>query len=583
MVIEVRPSPARVSAAAAAAFPRRALIALLAIYMVAGLFGRDPWHPEDAAGFGVMWTMAHGAPVDWLLPNVAGADVAEEGPFAWWIGALFIKLFGGWLGDPLAARLTTVLWCVVATASLWYATYHYARRTEAQPVAFVFGGEANARDYGRMLADIAVLLFVGTIGLATRMHETTAETAAIALVGVALFGLSVALERRLAGALVVGLALGTFALTRGPHAALFLGAGVLAALIFTLPRDARAGAIVVSFATALAIFALWPLASLAAPAAARADYFAAWRAWAAESFAFASVLVSTRIARALAWQLWPLWPFSLWAIYAWRHGLAQAQACAHVRAPLMLAAAMLVGSLFAPFAEASLLLLAAPLALLAAFGLVSVRRTAENAIDWFAILVFTFFGLFAWAYYVAMQAGTPPKMAASVARLIPGYAPQFDLAALALAMIASAGWVTLVVWRIRYRPDPLWRGALLAAGGLVMLWVVLMTLFLPAINYNRSYAPLAASIRAEIMRVEAAGACVLAYQLQPSHRALLAYHGGIHFARPQDRDCPLALHRDSRRTGLDDQPPPGDWRVVWEGRWLARPDDAFVLYRRGQL
>ncbi|MGE5158317.1 MAG: hypothetical protein ACM3OF_09215, partial [Gemmatimonas sp.] len=62
MVFDTRPSPARVSAAAAAPFPRIALLALLFVFIVSGLFGRDPWYQEDAAGFGVMWTMAHGAP-----------------------------------------------------------------------------------------------------------------------------------------------------------------------------------------------------------------------------------------------------------------------------------------------------------------------------------------------------------------------------------------------------------------------------------------------------------------------------------------------------------------------------------------
>ena len=80
----------------------------------------------------------------------------------------------------------TVVWFLVATTSLWYATYRLARRPEAQPVAFAFGGEANPRDYGRMLADIAVLLMLATIGIVLRMHETVAETALFAFVSMLL-------------------------------------------------------------------------------------------------------------------------------------------------------------------------------------------------------------------------------------------------------------------------------------------------------------------------------------------------------------------------------------------------------------
>jgi len=62
MSFEHRPSPARVTEAAAAKLPRWMFFGLLAVYIVPGLFGRDPWSLEEASAFGVMWTMAHGEP-----------------------------------------------------------------------------------------------------------------------------------------------------------------------------------------------------------------------------------------------------------------------------------------------------------------------------------------------------------------------------------------------------------------------------------------------------------------------------------------------------------------------------------------
>jgi hypothetical protein len=56
----------------------------------------------------------------------------------------------------------------------------------------------------------------------------------------------------------------------------------------------------------------------------------------------------------------------------------------------------------------------------------------------------------------------------------------------------------------------------------------------------------------------------------------------LRFAPPGSAaSCELLLQRDSRRTQLDDAPPPGDWAFVWEGRWPARPDETLRLYRRG--
>ena len=81
--------PVRLPAAATLALPRWALYALGLLYILPGLIGRDPWK-DDAASFGIMWTMAHGGLDDWLYPNIAGLAAAGEGPLAFWLGALCI-------------------------------------------------------------------------------------------------------------------------------------------------------------------------------------------------------------------------------------------------------------------------------------------------------------------------------------------------------------------------------------------------------------------------------------------------------------------------------------------------------------
>ena len=149
------------------------------------------------------------------------------------------------------------------------------------------------------------------------------------------------------------------------------------------------------------------------------------------------------------------------------------------------------------------------------------------------------------------------------------------------AAAATLGWIALVAWRVVLRPPVLWRGPLLAAGGTAMLWVVLSGLFLPAVDFNRSYAPLAQRIAAESTAQAGINACFMPHRLSPAHLALFSHFGGLRFARVERGEvCPLALHRDSRRTLMDDDPPPGDWQLVWEGGWPARPDETMRIYRR---
>jgi 4-amino-4-deoxy-L-arabinose transferase-like glycosyltransferase len=58
--------PVRLPASATFLLPRWGLVLLCLLYILPGLIGRDPWKNDDAAGFGIMWTMAHGGLNDWF-------------------------------------------------------------------------------------------------------------------------------------------------------------------------------------------------------------------------------------------------------------------------------------------------------------------------------------------------------------------------------------------------------------------------------------------------------------------------------------------------------------------------------------
>ena len=84
-----RVRPYLVTSADAARLPRWIPLLFCAVYVLAGLFGRDPWRTDDAIGFGIAHTMATGNSIDWLLPNVQGQLVPDEGgPLPFWAGAL---------------------------------------------------------------------------------------------------------------------------------------------------------------------------------------------------------------------------------------------------------------------------------------------------------------------------------------------------------------------------------------------------------------------------------------------------------------------------------------------------------------
>ena len=90
------------------------------------------------------------------------------------------------------------------------------------------------------------------------------------------------------------------------------------------------------------------------------------------------------------------------------------------------------------------------------------------------------------------------------------------------------------------RPALLWRGAFLSAAGMTALWLVAVTLFLPAADYNRSYRVLARKIGQKVPAGECVGLALALY----IHWKYAAGRGN--FGRDQqaiNRGCADAEHQ----------------------------------------
>jgi len=571
--------------------PRWALAGLLLAFIVPGLFGHDLW-PQDATGFGRMWTMAHGTASDWLLQNVAGAPELQGGPLPYWFGALLIRAGGAAVGEVNAAAAANLVWIPLAALALWIAVYRLARRDEAQPVVGAFGGQAKRSDYARLLADIAVLVMVGTLGVLLRLHQTQSDGASVAIVALALLATSLVEWRWAPAAILAGLCSGALALTLGPVPATGLLLGCAGAFCSALlARGAQAQPLARRLAAAGAASALllgaaalgagvWPLAAaLLCGRDAALGYFDAWRA--AQPLGWPGADGGAWLLRTGAWFLWPLWPLAAWASYAWRTNIR----AAHLARPLLVLAGLGLSMLVTmPLDERALVLLIPPLAVLAAFGATTLRRALDNVIDWFAMAVFSLALAFFWGYYAAMQTGAPKAMAASVARLVPGYTPHVQAISVVLALAAAIVWIQLIAWRVLRRPRVLWRGPMLAAAGVTVLWITAVLLFLPTVNYLFSYRGFAIEVAAQLNARGLGSGCVQAHRIPPAERAMLAYYGRIRFGNETTPEtCRFALHREARRSALDEDPPPGlrgAWELSWEGRRRVHPDERWRIWTR---
>jgi uncharacterized membrane protein (UPF0136 family) len=120
--------------------------------------------------------------------------------------------------------------------------------------------------------------------------------------------------------------------------------------------------------------------------------------------------------------MWPAWPLALWTLWRWRQHLSHR----HLSVPLVGVVVALGANLAMDGSDRALMLALPGMAVLAAFALPTLKRSAAAAIDWFSMFFFSLCAITIWVIYVSVQTGVPAKPAANVARLALGFESQFS-------------------------------------------------------------------------------------------------------------------------------------------------------------
>jgi hypothetical protein len=555
------PSPALVTQSGARRLPRLALLLLCAAYVLPGLFGRDPWRSADLIAFGQMAAMAEGR-TSWWAPMLGGV-ATDAALLPNWLGAAAILALGPLLGDALAARVPFALLLTSVLAGVWYATFHLARTEAAQPAPFAFGGEASPVDYARAMADGALLALMACLGLLQLGHETTPELMQLAAVAWALYAFGAAPYRYLQARIAVLTALPLLAGAGAPTVAVMIAAagfGICRASQYPQVRRFAPWVLVAALLSSLAGMALggWRV-RLDAPGLADLP----------------------SIARQWLWFLWPAWLLALWTIWRWRAHWSHR----HISLPVAVAAIALAANLAMGGRDRALMLGLPAFAVLAAFALPTLKRSTTAAIDWFSMFFFTLSALVIWTMYVALHTGVPAKQASIIARLIPSHLPQFSLAALALALAGTVAWVALVRWRTSRQREALWKSLVLPACGVALCWLLLMTLWLPALDHVRSPRVWVQRVVATLPPENTAPACVSAPGLTPAPVAALEHFARwrVDAATPMadvlaSPACPVLIRQTQQRQPLA---APEGWRIVGQAmRPRDRDEITWILVRR---
>ncbi|MCM8594531.1 glycosyltransferase family 39 protein [Accumulibacter sp.] len=506
------------------------LAILLLVYSLTGLVGHDPWKSDDAVTIGVVHDLLTRG--DWLTPGLAGRPYPDA-PVYYWVAAGFAKLASAVLPVHQSARLASGLFTLLALAFILFA----------------------ARElHGPDQSSAAPLLLAGSVGFIYHAHEAQPMLATLTAYTAAYWALTQFNRRPVLGALSFGSALGFGCLANGltPVLPLIPVAGFVAwrserRLYSTLLMLA-------SLLLAAAIVASW----LVPVYATSPTFFAAIVAQESEQIAGTAqpLLSLLRFLFMLPWYAWPALPLACWTLWAKRRQLGS-QALSMPLAALLIT--LLLASLWLGPRSVPALLLLPPLVLLAVPAVPTLRRGAANAFDWFGMITFSFFALLVWVGWSAMVFDWPPRLARQVVRLAPGFVGHFSLLPVLVTVAATLAWS----WLIATSPRSPMRGVLHWMAGLTLLWLLVTSLWMPWIDYGKSYRQVSLSLAAALPEKRR---CIASVSVGDPVLASLDYFSGIRTipsTMTASASCDLLLiHGAPRYSGVAANI---GWRKIWEG------------------
>ena len=526
---------------------------LVIVFIFFGLTGHDPWKADEAYVFGVIHTMLETG--NWLIPTIAGEPFMEKPPLYYWTAGVFVHVLGGWMDEPDAARMASGFFMVITAWAMASATH-------------VWWGKSTGR--------YAPLLLLGCLGTLTQTHMMMPDVPLLAGFALSAWGFSRILAAASVGGVLLGIGVGISFLSKG-----ILGPAVIGITALMLPvcfmewrnRWYFRG-LAIALLAASPMLLIWPLLLHARSPAMFMVWF--WENNFGRFFGFSVVHSGTEHPhgfwlQTLPWFTFPVLPVALYALWRQRltalvHPAMQYGMVASLVMLLMLSVSESVRAVYA-------LPLLVPLAILAAPSVSLIPRLADRAWAGLSHLLFGLLSGVIWLGWAIMMTTDATPAWPWLLRLLPAdFVPAFDLPTFSLALtLTLAAWYAL---RLFSRQPAIGLTSWLT--GLTLTWALLTTLWMPWLDYGKSYQQVFSAIP-----WPSSVNCVSSIGMGESERAMLDYVAHRTTIRREilpDANCNTLLLQGYAATGSKEVDP-SLWEPMWEG---ARPGDdwqRFWLFR----
>ncbi len=525
----------------------RFLLALCLTWLLTGLIGHDPWKPDEAYSFGIVYHILQSG--DWLVPTMAGEIWLDKPPFFYMTAAAFAKLFSPVLPLHDGARL---------------ATGFYVGLT------LLFTGFTGKQMFGKDMGWAAIIIFIGCLGMLINAHLLSTDLGFLAGTAMMLGGYAIHTRRPLLAAALLGTGLGLGFMTKGFIAPTIFISTSLTLLLFRPWRTKNYLMVLLrAILFALPWLLIWPWLLYQRSQ----DLFHVWL-WQnnVENWldfihdANSSSLVF--YLKLLPWFAWPALPIASWLVWNQRRKLLEQR-----EGQLLVISFLtqLVALSIVPYSEEVFAMpMLLPLVLLATMALPSLRRGAANALDRFGIMTFGFLAFLMWWGWEGLIAGNNTIAARALRDYQAEYLPVFHPASFLVAALATLLWLVFV-WRVG---RSMRRAVTNWATGVTLIWVLTMSLWLPWLDVNKSYRSMVVSLSAALPEQHG---CIASRYLGDAQKAMLDYVGNVRTIPGGELRCDLLLTQGN--LSRSDQHK-GNWKIVWVGGRRGQKIDRYYLYQR---
>jgi len=220
-------------------------ISLIALFLLAGSIGHDPWKLHEPYVFGIIYHFftTH----SWVIPVNAGVPFMEKPPLYHWTAALFCHLLGGILPLHDAARMASVFYTVLTALFMW----------KTSQVLFATRSECKSLGY------ISIALLLGQIGIANDIHLMRTDVSLLTGTTMTLYGMAMLghmQENWGKAGIWMGLGFGVSFMSKGLFIpiTLILGGIMLWHILPMLRTQNTRRALRIAFWVALPFVTLWP-------------------------------------------------------------------------------------------------------------------------------------------------------------------------------------------------------------------------------------------------------------------------------------------------------------------------------------